>query len=187
MIDRMTVVRHDLRSLSRDQFFMRLVVLVMPLLATCATFAAASHWIAWLLILVLAGAVECAIHAESNLGFGIVVVIALHWIATVDDQTTPWALVVALSIAVFHTAMAASGVAAPAARWSKAMRVRWLRRLGIVIVLTVVAWCFEVFVAGTDQRGSAVVLAAALGALTVVALALRARALHPSWPSRRNI
>jgi hypothetical protein len=187
MVDRLNVVRNDLRTLSRDQLALRLVVLVMPLLATCATFAASSNWIVWFVLLMLVGAVECATHAESNLGVAVIVVLALHWIATVDDQTSPWTLVVALSIAAFHTAMAASGVSAPAARWPKRMRVRWLRRLGIVVILTVVAWCLEMLVAGTDQDGGAVVLAAALGALTVAALGLRARALHPSWPSRRNI
>lgn len=180
MFGRFDEARHDLRSLSLDQLCLRLIVLIAPLVCTSATFAASSNWIPWLLLFVFIGAIECATHTDSNLGFGLIIVQALHWIATVDDRRTPWLLVAALAIAAFHTAMAASGVSAPAARWSRPMRSRWARRLALVAMITVAAWAVELSLTTTDLAGSALVLAASLVMLTLAALALRARSLSSS-------
>lgn len=159
----------------------RLVIVAMPVVATFATFVASSDWFVWMLPVVLAAALVCAFRRESNAGLAVIVILALHWVAAVEDPTDPWLLVVAMSIAVFHTAMAAEGVAPPGAPWSPAMRARWLGRLAIVLVLTVVARAVEVVVEGADLEGSALVLAAALTVLTIAALTLRARALRSSW------
>jgi hypothetical protein len=177
MFDRAARVGGDLRLLSLGQLGLRVVILVAPLVCTGVTFAAASDWIVWVLLVVLAASIECALHAESNLGFAVILVLALHWLATVDDRSTPYTLAAALAIAVFHTAMAAAGVAAPSARWTSAMWGRWGRRLGCVVLITVAAWLVELSLRTTDLAGSAIVLGAALIALTVAALALRARSL----------
>jgi hypothetical protein len=167
-------------KLARGQLGLRLAVLVAPLSALAAGFASAGGWSLWLSVIVVLCAAYCAARPESHVGLGVVVVLALYWLAAVDDLRTPWTLVAALSVAVLHAAMAAAAVAGPAGRWSSPMRVRWLRRFAALGVLTAVAWALEVALAGAQLRGTMVVLLAAMVALTALALLLRARSLQSS-------
>ena len=170
-----------LTPFGRDRTMMRVLIVTMPVVATFVTFVASADWFVWVLPVVLFGAIQCARDGESNVGLGVIVILTLHWLAAVEDRASPWTLVVALAIATFHTAMAASGVAAPDARWSTPMRVRWVRRLAVVMVTTIMAWALEMLLADADLVGSAVVLATALAVLTLAAVTLRARALRSSW------
>jgi hypothetical protein len=176
--DRLDDAGRGLRSLTRGQLSLRLLVLAAPLVALSAGFAAADGWSLWLTLLVIVAAIECATRPESHLGLAVVVVLALYWLGAVDDVRTAWTLAAGVAIAVFHAAMAAAAVAGPAGRWSRAMRARWLGRFATVVGLTATSWCLEVVLAGAQIRGTVIVLLAAMAALTATALALRARSLQ---------
>ena len=137
----------------------------------------ASSWSPWLLLLVLVGAVDCATQIESNLGLLMILLLAWHWGVTVDDLRTPWTLVEALALALFHTAMAAAASVPSAGQWSAAMRIRWLRRFGVVATLTLASWLAQVALTGSRLTGSGLLLFVALVAMTASALLLRAGAL----------
>ena len=167
-------------AVTRGQLALRLLVLIAPLVALGAGFAAAGGWTVWLLVVVLVGSIDCAVRPESHLGLGLVVVLALYWLAAVDDVRTPWTLVAAVAIAVLHAAMAAAAVAGPGGHWSPAMLARWRRRFAAVVVLTAMAWTLEVVLAGARIEGTMIVMLAAMTALTTSALVLRARSLRSS-------
>jgi hypothetical protein len=173
---RLDLVQREMASWTIDQVVLRVAVFVTPMIAMWAAFTSASTWSPWLLLLVVAGAF-CAAQTETNLGLLVIVVVAWYWVATVDDMRTPWTLVVSLALALFHTAMAAAASVPPAGRWSAAMRIRWLRRFGVVAVITAVAWSVQIALAGARLTGNGLLLFGALVSLTAVALLLRAGAL----------
>lgn len=170
-------VLREIASLTVDQVVLRLIVVVMPVIAMCAASASSARWTPWLLVLVFVAALDCAVQPESNLGLLVIVVVAWHWTATVDDLRTPWTLAAALAVATFHVAMAASASVPPAGRWSAAMRIKWVRRFVVVAAITLVAWCGQVALAGTRLTGNGLLLFVSLVALTATALLLRAGSL----------
>ena len=174
---RLDLVQREIASWTVDKIVLRLAVVIAPLIALCAAFAGASTWSPWLLLFVFVGAVDCATQTETNLGLLVILLLAWHWAATVDDMRTPWTLVAALAVALFHTAMAAAASVPPAGHWSAVMRIRWLRRFGVVAAVTSAAWCMQVALAGSRLTGSSLLLFVALVALTTGALLLRAGAL----------
>jgi hypothetical protein len=107
-----------LSALTRGQLALRLLVLIAPLGALGAGFGAAGEWSVWLVVVVLAGSVDCALRPESHVGLGLIVMLGVYWLAAVEDVRTPWTLVAAVAIALFHAAMAAASVAGPAGHWS---------------------------------------------------------------------
>ena len=176
-LTRLDLVQHEIALWTVDQIVLRLAVVATPLVAISAAFAGASSWSPWLLLLVLVGAVDCATQIESNLGLLMILLLAWHWGVTVDDLRTPWTLVAALALALFHTAMAAAASVPSAGQWSAAMRIRWLRRFGVVATLTLASWLAQVALAGSRLTGSGLLLFVALVAMTATALLLRAGAL----------
>lgn len=177
IVTRFDRLQRELGSLTADQIVLRSIVMVTPLLTMCAAFASSSHWSVWLLLLAAVAALDCATHPETNLGLLVILLLVWHWGATVDDLRTPWTLVAALSIALFHTAMAAAASVPPAGQWSAAMRIVWQRRFGVVAAVTLAVWCLQLALAGSRPAGNAVLLFAALTALAATALLLRAGAV----------
>jgi hypothetical protein len=158
----------------------RVLVVVGPAVTMCSAFAGDAAWSPWLLVLVVLGATECALHADSHVGLGVIVVLVWHWAATVDDVRTPWVVPAALGIAVFHTAMAAAATTPPSASWPPQMWIRWVRRFGSVSIAIVVAWLASLVVASADIAGNALLTFVALAIVTATALVLRARSLSGS-------
>jgi len=115
---------------------------------------------------------------DTHLGLLIVLLAGSHWLATVDDVTTPWAMGFATGIALAHTSMAAASVSPPAARWSEAMRRRWARRLLTQIAVIVPTWAVVAILAEIDIGANAVVMAGALLVVAVVGLWARHGALE---------
>jgi hypothetical protein len=174
---RFDLVQREIASWTVDQVVLRLAVVIAPVIAICAAFASASSWSPWLLLLVVVGSVDCATQTESNLGLLMILLLAWHWGITVDDLRTPWTLVAALALGVFHTAMAAAASVPSPGHWSNAMRIRWLRRFGVVAAITLASWLAQVALAGSRMTGNGLLLFVALVALTATTLLLRAGAL----------
>ena len=102
---------------------------------------------------------------DSHAGLAGVLLVGVNWVVAVDDVTTPWAIGVAASTAVFHTSMSASSVSPASARWTAAMRRRWGRRALALTASTAPCWMVVAVVAEVELDGSAVLLAAALAAI----------------------
>lgn len=166
---------------------LRLLVVVGPTAAVGCTWLAAGRTVALLDVAIIGLAGACAVLPDSHLGLPVVVLVGVDWLATVDNQTTPWALGSAVSLAVFHAAMAASSVAPPAARWTGAMCRRWLRRTVAVMVGSAATWAFLAAVHRVEVAGSGVWFAVSLMLLAIAALWARDGTLSgPAQHARPN-
>jgi hypothetical protein len=145
------------------------LVLAGPLLAVACTWLAADRTVVVVgaLVLVLAGA--CVWRPDGHWGIAVIATIAIEWMATVDDNASPWALGVAAGLALFHSSLAAMTIAPPGARWTQAMCRRWLRRGATLGAATAATWVMVALVG--DRRPPA---ATALVTAALVTLALGA-------------
>jgi hypothetical protein len=162
---------------SRERIVLRLLIVLAPVASFVVAFVEASRFSAWLLALVVVGAIACAVDPDSHLGLAIILVFVWCWLVVVDDVTSPATLVAACGLSVFHAAMAAAAGSPPAATSRPAMRRRWLGRLGIVGGVAAGAYLLDVAFAALDPAGSGIVLLLALAAVAGLALVVRARAL----------
>ena len=169
----------SLRHLGPTARLLRLCILVMPLVALAAT-AHAGTTAPLLSMILLAMAAACAITPDSHLGLLVLVLLAVHWLAVVDDPGTGWAVMMAVALLMFHVSLAAATVAPPAARWTSAMHRRWGVRTAVVVATAGGTWITARGFAAADATGSAPLLGAALVALVIAGLWVRARSL----PSR---
>jgi hypothetical protein len=153
-----------LGRLSSHQRLLRLAIVAGPLLTLAATMVARGSFQPIALMVIGVLAIGCAISPDSHVGLLVVLLLALNWVQTVDDETTPWLLVAAAGLLVLHASMAAATVAPPAARWDRRMSRRWSARVAMVMAATAGAWSIAVGLADADLRGSAPVLVGALAA-----------------------
>jgi hypothetical protein len=152
------------------QLTLRALVLIGVLIAMGATRAAGSDALLTLEIGIIGLALLSTLYPDTHIGLLIVLLAGSHWLATVDNATTPWAMGLAAGMALTHTSMAAASVSPPTARWSGAMRRRWVRRLLAQLGLIVPAWGVVAVMAEVDVGANAVVMAGALLVVAVVGL-----------------
>ncbi len=148
----------------------RALVVGVPPLAVAATWAAAGRGRPVVVVAAAALGALCARRSDRHVGLVVVALVGVNWVATVDDHTTPWSVVVACLLGVFHAAAAAFGVAPPAATWTRAMGRRWLRRTAVLMAASGGTWLVVATLDGRAGRGRALVLVAALALLTAGAL-----------------
>lgn len=121
------------------QLLLRTLVVLAAVAALGCTRIAGSS-VPLLEVVIVALALGCAWAPDTHLGMLVILLIGIHWLVAVDDVTTPWAVGTGLAIAVLHLAAAGASVGPPAAAWTRAMKVRWGRRLGLAAASTVPVW-----------------------------------------------
>jgi len=151
-------------------FVLRMLVLVCPIAALACTRVAGGNTPTVIEFLVVALTAWCVVVPDSHVGMLVVLLIGVGWLAAVDDPTSPWSLAVALVLLVFHLSLAAAGIAAPGAVWSRAMRHRWGRRTGVLGLASVVVWLLVAAVNRYDLAASSALVAAALVVAAVAGL-----------------
>lgn len=167
-----------LRRSSPHVMWLRGLVLLGPLVTLAATMAARGTFQPVALVVVTALASGAAASTDSHVGLLVVLVLGLHWVQTVNDPVTPWVLLAALGLTVFHTASAALTVGPPAARWTAAMARRGARRGAIAWSAAAVTWLAVVGFERLEPAGRAVWLVVALAGATALASWLRSRSLR---------
>lgn len=158
--------RWRLSRVSGAAVVLRVLVLTGAVVAMACTRLAAGRTVPLLDIVILGFALVCAVLPDSHVGLVVVLFVGIEWLATVHDRTTPWSVGVAVALVVFHTSMAAATVAPSAARWTRAMCRRWMRRSAVVMVASAGTWV--IVVAARGHHASATVLVAA----SLIALAI---------------
>lgn len=169
MIDQF--LRDAWRLLSRARgvgLVLRLLILLAPVAAVGCTALAAGRTMPALVVVIVGLTLACVLVPDSHLGLLVVVIIAVHWLATVDDVTTPWSLALAATLTVFHAALATTGAAPPSARWTMAMMKRWSLRVGAVWLAAAATWGAALAVDHFEVSKSASIVTSSL---MVVALA----------------
>jgi hypothetical protein len=162
--------RWPLSRATGPALLLRGVVLTSPLLAIACTWLAADRTILALDLAVVGLAVICAVVPDTHAGSLVVLLVGIEWWATVDDRVTPWSLAAAGALILFHASMAAATVAPLAARWTRAMSSRWLRRTALVGAATCVMWAAVAVIGDHRLHGNSLLLATALVALAFGAM-----------------
>lgn len=150
---------------------LRLLVFACPAVALVCVRVAGGNTPGVVQLLVMGFTAWCAVVPDSHGGIVVVTLLGLVWITGVDDATSPWSLVVALALLVFHLSASAASVAAPGAVWSPAMRRRWGRRTGALAAACLAVWLLVEAVNLFDLAASSSLVAAALVVLAVGGLA----------------
>jgi hypothetical protein len=149
---------------------LRVLILSSTMSAVACTWLAAGHTVPIVNFVIFGLALACVVVPDSHIGLLVVLVVAIEWLATVHDRTTPWSVGAAAALTVFHASMAAASVAPPAARWTRAMCRRWMRRSLAVMVASVGTWAFVAAIHGRLVAGSGVLVAASLAAIAIAGL-----------------
>jgi hypothetical protein len=149
---------------------LRVLMLASTVVAVECTWLAAGHTVLVVDVLIVGLALVCIVLPDSHVGLLVVLVVGVEWLATVDDRTTPWSVGAAASLVVFHASMAAASVAPPAAKWTRAMCRRWIRRSLAVMPASVWTWTVVAAIDGHHVADGAVLVAASLVAIAIAGL-----------------
>lgn len=166
---RSDVLAEALDSFSRQQLALRGVILLAGVGALASMIAASDHVAAPLVVLTAAIAVMATRHPDTPIGLVFVLAIGAQWAATVDHHRSPWSLVAALCLLVFHAASACASTAPPGAQLQPDAWRRWRNRFGVVALVTAGAWSLILALTAGERRGNAALLGAVL--LLIAALA----------------
>lgn len=122
----------------------------------------------WLLIAGIPG-IACAVLPDSHFGLVVIAAIVVPWLRYGADVSSPWSLVIAALLAVFHMSMASASMAPGAARWTPVMISRHVARTLAAVAAAAGTWLLVMAFAEYDTPGRLAV-AAALFAMGVAAL-----------------
>lgn len=148
----------------------RAAIVVSVALAIACTRSAGDGSVAAIDVGLVGLGLASAILPDTHVGLVVIGAVCLNWVAMVDNPATPWAIGVAVAIAMFHSATAAASVAPLGASWTAAMARRWSRRFVVVAAVSIPVWAATAVLDRADVGRSPVLVAAAL--LSVAALGL---------------
>ncbi|MCP4958269.1 MAG: hypothetical protein GY925_03260 [Actinomycetia bacterium] len=120
-------------------------------------------------VAILLGTLLSAAAPDSHVGLLVTLFIVVDWITSVEGRTSPWAMAVAASLALFHTSMAASSIAPRARTWTPAMRRRWAGRLLVAAAAGVATWLVVVLIQHLSLGTNHMVVTTGLLTLAVAA------------------
>ena len=161
---------------------LRSLIVLSPLAVVGITWLAANRVLPAVACVVMLLSGACAIRPESHFGVLVVAVITIQWVAIVHDHTSPWSIAAAAALTVFHAAHAAATVAPITAAWTPAMRRRWARRAGALVLASTATWAVVALVSPHHRGAGEALLPLSLAVLAAGALwARRGNARpHPS-------
>jgi hypothetical protein len=167
----------QLRATSGQRWLLVLLAVIAPVIACLAIGAASSANPAAVCVAVAGLATWAALRPDTHTDIFVLVVVVVFWLARIDDVVTPWAIVVALAILGHHVVMSMMASAPHGAVFDAKILRRWLRRSGVVAVATVAVWAVVFALDRRHAAGNATLSLAALVALVLATLVVRARSL----------
>lgn len=164
----------DVIVLSRAHLVARLVTFAAGALFVAALAAAAGPNV-WVVLVMLAAVALASWQPHTLLPMLAMVYLLANWIAWVPTASSltlsPWTLLAALGLLVFHTGAAGcAGVPAQAPLPQAWWRLNG-RRVAVVSAATAALWLLAGVVSGTDLGGGVVPALVAIGTLAVVLIA----------------
>lgn len=145
----------------------RLLIVISPVTAVGITWVAAHTTHPPIAVGVLLISTACAVSPSSHFGILVVAAVAIQWAAIVHDHTTPWSIVAAAALTVFHASHAAATVAPASTAWTSAMRRRWTRRGLALIMAGAAMWLLATVADAIPLAPNALLLTAALVVLAI--------------------
>ncbi|WP_395155063.1 hypothetical protein [Ilumatobacter sp.] len=162
---------------SRQQWLLRLVVVVAPVGAVLAAAAATGAWWPFGLLMVTVLATVSAIRPDTHTALGVVVLIVWHWSARVDAVDTPWLPLVGICLLVFHSVVALLATIPTGGEVPNATLGSWLRRTALGGGAALGMWALVVVFDRGDAAGNGVLTALALAVVVGAAVLVRSRSV----------
>ncbi len=167
----------EFHATSLQQWALRLVAVVASLGALLAAAGANGRlWPAGLFI-VTALAAASAVRPDAHTALIVVVVVAWHWLATVDEVDGPWLPLAAVCLLVHHAVIALSASIPVGGVLPAATIVRWAGRTALIASATVGMWAVVAVLDGRDAPGNGLLTALALAIVSGAAVMIRSRSL----------
>ena len=129
--------------------------------------------------LMVALAIVAVIRPDAHGALVVEVVVVWHWLAAIDDVTTPWVIPFAVLLFVFHSVIALMAVTPLTSHVHGELLLRWMRRSGAVVAATIGAWAIVVVMDQRRAPGSAALTVLGFTTLTVLIVVMRERSRPP--------
>lgn len=163
---------------SGQQVVLRALIFLAPLLALLASGVITGGVGFWTVATTVMLAAAAAVLPDTHLPAVLLIVVASHWCAAVDDVRTPWTLLAAGCMLAIHVPAALVSTTPASATFSAATLRRWgARTLGVAIATTL-AWLLALVVQGATVPASVLLFVVSVVAMAALVLLLR-RAANP--------
>ncbi len=159
--------------LDRVQLALRMLVVVAGLVAVGSIRLAATDAQPALDVAIIVLVTVAALFPDGHAGLAAVAVVGVDWVLAVDDASSAWVMVLAVSMVWFHAALALTTVSPIGARPEPATLRRWARRTAVVAASVPPTWLAVVAAGRLDVGTSQLLVGAAL--LVVAASAMWSR------------
>ena len=127
-------------------------------------------------------ALVSAIQPDGHLPLVTIVAVTGYWIALLPDRASPWSVVVAALLYLFHTATALMAMTPGGATIDRATLWRYTARSGVIALTLAVTWGIVELFAGRHAPGNAVLTGAVVLLLIAAAFAVRVVSLGSPEP-----
>jgi hypothetical protein len=170
----------DFLATSRQQWLLRLVVVISPVAAVLAAAAATGRWWPFGLLMVAILATASAIRPDTHTALGVVLLTVWYWSARVDAVDTPWLPVAGICLLVFHSVVALSATIPTGGEVPRATLGNWLRRTALGGCATLGMWVLVVVFDRGDAAGNGGLTALALMVIVGAAVLVWSRSIDPT-------
>lgn len=143
--------------------------------ASVGTAMAAGQQTGVVLVLVIVLAAGTAASPDSHTALVVEIVVVWHWLASSNDPTSPWVILVAAALFVFHSIVALMAATPITAVVDVNTLRRWAIRSVAVTLATVAVWTLVELMSRRDAPGNAALTFAALVVLAVCVVLARTR------------
>jgi hypothetical protein len=167
----------ELYGTSRQQWLLRLLTMIAPLVALLAVTAEAGTWWPFGLVVVTILAAASAVRPDSHTALAVIAVVVAHWLVTIDRLDTPWLPAATVCLLVYHAVNALAATFPIGGEVPMATLGQWLRRTLFVASASVGMWMLVVLLDRREAPGNALITALALAILAGAALATRLRSV----------
>lgn len=151
-----------LSRMSRQQWVLRGLVLVSPFVALFATIRAGAPDRTWVVGLLALMTLLSGLLPDSHAPLSVVLLTGGYWGIAVEQHLSPWVLVVAIALLVFHVACVLASYGPPSVVLDAVLLHRWLARAGLGAMAAVLVWLTARVADGLDPAPNGWLFAAAL-------------------------
>ena len=170
----------ELLATSAQQWLMRMVAVVAAVGAVAAAAMANERWWPFGVFLAVSLSIASAIRPDTHLPLIVIVAIAAHWLATVDDLATPWLPIAGVCLLAFHAATALAATVPVGGQLPSTVVGRWLGRTTLGAGVTVGVWGLAVVFERRDQAGNGPLTGLAFAIVAVAAMTIWSRSVDQS-------
>jgi hypothetical protein len=146
---------------------LRAAIVAGMVLAVGASFGAGGT-VPWIVpTLLVAAAMVAAARPDTHVGLGVLLAFGWYWLANVGADASPWTVVAAAGLLVFHLGTSAAALGPAEVELPPSLLVAWARRCVPILGGTVALWLLTAGLTSFDASSNVVLTAAALVVVAV--------------------